>query len=290
MDSIVFYHKDCVDGAGAAWAAWKYFDNTVTYKGLDHSPEANKELLEAAEGKRKVWFLDYAPKRKTLETLLENKSQVWVLDHHISAIRDIEDIEHPLFDPNFDLERSGAGIAWDFFHGERPAYINFIEAIDLHKTDYPNFWYATAYFDQFHLKDINAIIQTFETIEKTNINHLLQDGELISKSKRPLIDHILDKVVWAEVAGYKVATFNSTYFQLRELNDEAPNASPETFSILWNVVEGGRVRCSLRTKSKDLDVSLIAKDLASGGGHKQAAGCMFDSLLDFMDKVRFINE
>ena len=44
---IVFYHKDCLDGFGAAWSAWKKFGNRAEYAAV--SPYAIPEDLKGKQ-------------------------------------------------------------------------------------------------------------------------------------------------------------------------------------------------------------------------------------------------
>jgi len=48
------------------------------------------------------------------------------MDHHKSALEDLKGLSPNIY---FDMERSGARLAWDYFHPgkEPPAFIDYIE-------------------------------------------------------------------------------------------------------------------------------------------------------------------
>ncbi len=44
----VLYHADCPDGFGAAWAAWKKFDDRAMYPPVRHNEPPPKEIAGKA--------------------------------------------------------------------------------------------------------------------------------------------------------------------------------------------------------------------------------------------------
>lgn len=61
-------------------------------------------------------------------------NRLCILDHHKTAAEDLDGIfEHPKVDGRFDMERSGAMMAWDWFHMHRdcPLLIAYVQDRDL---------------------------------------------------------------------------------------------------------------------------------------------------------------
>ena len=155
---LCIYHGNCADGFGAAWAVRKRFPQAEFYAGTyqDAPPDVTG---------RDVVLVDFSYKRPTMLEMGNQARSILVVDHHKSAIEDLKEdgnyivdmslwgggpvtwerhMFNPVLDQNegcsyariftvFDLQRSGAGMAWDFFHpgAQRPALIDHIEDRDL---------------------------------------------------------------------------------------------------------------------------------------------------------------
>jgi len=121
---FVIYHFPCHDGFTAAWCAWRYlkqFGNieSIVFHGTKHG-----DSRPDVTGKN-VLIIDFSYKREILLELNEKASNLIVLDHHISAQKELENLDFAFF----DMTRSGAGLAWDYFWytESRPRLINFVE-------------------------------------------------------------------------------------------------------------------------------------------------------------------
>lgn len=124
---IVIYHKRCPDGFGAAYAAWKKFGDSAEYIPAGYGDD----LPEGLEGKE-VYILDFAFENPgAMEHLLEIAKHVVVLDHHESSQKLAEKAPDHVFDP----KRSGATIAWTYFHPKAPMprLMRYLEDGDLYR-------------------------------------------------------------------------------------------------------------------------------------------------------------
>ncbi|OGG78356.1 hypothetical protein A3A36_00045 [Candidatus Kaiserbacteria bacterium RIFCSPLOWO2_01_FULL_52_12b] len=110
--TVVFYHADCIDGFGAAYAAWKKLADTAEYIPVKYGHE-----IPADEFKHKtVFFLDFCYPQEIMDDIVRNAESVVVIDHH-EGIRNV--VEHmPKY--VFDSTHSGATIAWKYFHPDAP--------------------------------------------------------------------------------------------------------------------------------------------------------------------------
>lgn len=109
---VVIYHKRCPDGFGAAYAAWKKFGESAEYIPAGYGDD----LPEGLAGKE-VYILDFAFEHPgAMEHLVEIAKRVVALDHHQSSKHLVLAAPEHVFDE----KRSGASIAWTFFHPETP--------------------------------------------------------------------------------------------------------------------------------------------------------------------------
>jgi hypothetical protein len=119
VDRTCYFHAGCPDGFGAAWAVWRAWGEDANYVPRGHEREpAQKPHVGGT-----VVFVDIAPDNEYLRELAEHAARVIVLDHHLTArdryhaepgVENVVDAGgHEVI---FDLEHSGAMLAWNYFH------------------------------------------------------------------------------------------------------------------------------------------------------------------------------
>ena len=294
---ICIYHGGCADGFTAAWAVWRYFqgkEDIEFYPGVYQDPPPDVK-------NRHVIMVDFSYKRPVLEAIARDARSLLVLDHHKSAEADLVGLGVDLrtfkgdlgwerhlqncgqdYCENaptsvyqcFDMERSGAGLTWDFFHAgkPRPALVDYVEDRDLWRFKMQcsreiNAYifahqYGFAEWDEL-AADIDAgpeqIAWRGAAIEK---KHHKDVAELVSEMRREMI-----------IGGHLVPVANLP----KTLTSDAGSllcgpagdiTAPLFAACYWDTMDG-RV-FSLRSRG-DFDVSEIAKRYG-GGGHKNAAG------------------
>ena len=128
---VVIYHKRCEDGFGAAYAAWKKFGDSATYVPAGY----DNDIPEDLEGKE-VYLLDFCfEKPGAIEQLAKITKKLVVLDHHQSSRAIVESAPEHVY----DAARSGATIAWSYFHPDTsvPHLMRFLEDGDLYRYALP---------------------------------------------------------------------------------------------------------------------------------------------------------
>src|SRR5690554_1490562 len=132
MKPLVIYHANCTDGFGAAFAAWLKFGDDAEYVPMDYlsssiSPsDAWEQLSRAIPSKmntdREVYILDFSLPKPVMGKLMEVSRKVVWLDHHASVMREwgegtwpVPPTAHVVLDNN----KSGALLAWEYFHPEK---------------------------------------------------------------------------------------------------------------------------------------------------------------------------
>ena len=138
---LCIYHGNCADGFAAAWAVRYALGN-----GVDFHAGVYQDPPPDVTG-RDVIMVDFSYKRPVLDELVLSAKSILILDHHKTAAEDLAGLP-PVPPPpepglhgwrpnsgvyaTFDMERSGAGLAWDHFHGgARFPLIDFVEDRDL---------------------------------------------------------------------------------------------------------------------------------------------------------------
>ena len=270
MQRYCFFHAGCPDGFGAAWSAYRAWGDTGRYVARGHDDRFDPQRYEGAT----VAFVDIALPNPELVELCEVAARVIVLDHHVSA-RD-----RYVADPDaavavstyghlvhFDLEHSGAMLAWHHFHPDTPPppLLRYVEDQDLWNWKLPR------------SEEVNAAIgsyaQRFEVwdeLASRDAESLADEGTHVVRSNRAEIARALQSAHSIDLAGARAEAVNSRYLRApigHALAERAAHGRP------WGAVyriSGERVDVSVYSIG-DLDVASIASRYG-GGGHRNAAG------------------
>ena len=266
---VVYHGGGCLDGFGAALAAYAHFDMqgiAAEYYAASHGPIKDIELDQLSD--TIVYLVDFAYRRDQMKLLCSAAREVIVLDHHISAQKDLQglDQEYANLSLHFDMERSGAVITWDYFRQKpAPLLLRCIQDRDL--------WQ----FNEAGSQDINAALMSkpYDFNEWLNyladedaIRALIPEGAAINRFREQMIEHHTYRAVVGSVAGYQVPVVNCPREIVSELVGRLANGHP----FAAGYCDRGEHRgWSLRSTADGLDVSKIAT-LFGGGGHPRAAG------------------
>ena len=294
---LCIFHGNCADGFTAAWAVWMRFGDEFEYfPGVYQNPPPDV-------AGRDVVLVDFSYKRDVLREMARNARSILVLDHHKTAADDLwnsdgtDPAPHVRRYPEmpaswdahiqqatadeahgvpyceiyafFDMNRSGAGIAWDFFHPEdrRSRLVDYAEDRDLWRFALPKSREVNAVVFSFEYEfgawtamdlalagDFDKIVNQGAAIER---KHHKDVAELTAALKRRM-----------NIAGHDVWVASLPY----TLTSDAGHlmATGEPFAACYWDTPDGRV-FSLRSTDDGMDVSEIAK-LFGGGGHRNAAG------------------
>lgn len=271
--TVILYHANCMDGTGSKYSAWKKFGDNAEYYACQYS----KPLPDFERGPdTEVYFLDYSTSRTELEALGEACGKVVVLDHHQTAREALEGCNHPNVEIVFDMERSGAVIAWNYFHpdAETPLLLQFVQDRDLWKFKFGDDS-KTVHAGLGTLKgDMYAWDRYSENKGRHELDELFDIGDiLLERDSDAVKAQVPANVKVVDFMGYRCGFLNTG-----QLVSEMGHAmySDETLNvdigICWFVTKEDQVILSLRSAKDGPDVSKIAK-MFQGGGHHSAAGC-----------------
>jgi oligoribonuclease NrnB/cAMP/cGMP phosphodiesterase (DHH superfamily) len=135
---LCIYHGNCADGFTAAWVVNKWYgEGHIDREPMEFHPGVYQEPPPDVAG-RDVIMVDFSYKRPVLEEMAKKANSILILDHHKTAQEDLaEPIEGVVVE--FDLERSGAMMAWNhYFPGKlAPRLIEHVQDRDLWRFNLP---------------------------------------------------------------------------------------------------------------------------------------------------------
>jgi len=257
MYQYVFYHKNCSDGFGAAYAAWKALgDEDVVYAAISYNSP-----VPTVEKGATVTMMDVSLSREDMLTLA-SRCNLTLLDHHKSAEAVLGDLDFC----HFDMEHSGAVLAWNYFHGREvcPYLLEYVEDRDLWR------WGLSG------SREVSASIQSypfdFKVWDNFNLNELEVEGAVILRSNSQLVSVMANKATVGNIGGYEVPICNASVLQ-SELGEELLARFPEyLFVAMYHDASRGARQWSLRANGK-IDVGELASRLGvRGGGHPNSSG------------------
>lgn len=290
-DLVLYHGGNCADGFGAAWACWMRWGADCEYRAANYG-----DPPPAVEGKH-VLIVDFSYKRAVLDELAQEAPSIFILDHHISAqgeleafsfiesspgaiaaadvggmVRDCVELGRPPVIAVFDMERSGARMAWEFCHPEKPvpAFILHIEDRDLWRFDHEmtkplGLWLRSEPYDFVRWTEI------YYDLERPYGNDIVKEALAMQRFHDARVAEIVRFAHRRPLAGHEPVVVNcppafasEVAHQLLEHHPDAPFAA--TFYETNN-----RRMWSLRSDDAREDVSLIAERFG-GGGHRNAAG------------------
>jgi nanoRNase/pAp phosphatase (c-di-AMP/oligoRNAs hydrolase) len=256
LNPLVIYHGKCLDGMTAAWAVRKalgYGDYVAAVHG-DAPPDV---------AGRDVVIVDFSYQRAVMEAMASVARSMLVLDHHKSAQADLAGLPYAIF----DMERSGAGMAWDYFHqGQlRPALVDLVEDGDLWR-----FAHQGTKELQLRLQMENMDFANWDRIaglSRSELDAFIAEGDILKRAFDSEVATLLEDCYPVTLAGEAGLAVNASGRYNSELGHHLAVMSGR-FGMVWRQVNGV-LKISLRSCG-DYDVAHLAVKFG-GGGHSNAA-------------------
>lgn len=277
MSTTILYHGNCFDGFTAAWVAKQRHPDAVLLPCIygkdvpDFDPASN------------VFMIDVSYPRPVMDALLDIITKAGgtftVLDHHATAERALEGFPGA----TFNLRKSGARLAWEYFFpldaATPPPLVAYVEDRDLWRFELP------------YSREINAVIQAtpMEIRNYTDVDefvlHKRHDavtlGSGILRSQDKLIDQMCREVRFYALGSFRVPVVNASVL-FSEVANELLTRHPDSEIAGYYFNRGdGWQQWGLRSRP-GVDCSALAQTFG-GGGHPQASGFQFET-----DTVPFV--
>ena len=265
MNRWIFYHADCLDGFGAAYAAWKKFGfKEAVYRASRY--DEGEDPFDMCEPGDEVFVLDFSFKRHIIERQ-SKRLKLTIIDHHKTARADLEGFPFC----HFDMTKSGAVLAWEFFHPDKavPKLLRHIQDRDLWE------------FRKFETREITTALASLQEDFNTWDKHMHDTSELSELGSiqvavmNRLVNDLCQRSGWLEIKGYRVPASNA-YHHRSELGHALLARNPQApFSVVFYDFQPEGEKAwkrlySLRAES-GFDVGALATAFG-GGGHRSAAG------------------
>jgi uncharacterized protein len=256
MKPLILFHGKCTDGFTAAWVAWKAFNHKADIQACNYGDPV-PDVTD-----RDVYILDFSFPRAVLEEMYAKAKSILVLDHHKTAEEALRGLPYC----QFDMTRSGARMAWDYFFPNQqvPVLVAYVEDRDLWRWALQGSRAVSAF-----THSVKRDLATWDGLVTLSAEEMAWRGEAILAYQETQVDYLVKNAREVEIGGYKVLAVNSPVLQ-SEIGEKLAQGRP--FGAVWFEREDGARVWSLRSRPPTgVDVSEVAKKLG-GGGHAQASG------------------
>lgn len=270
---IIIYHGGCWDG----YASYMIARTAINNAGLGQNVEPvgiasyhGMEIPENIEGKH-VLIADFSFNPQQMLQIAEKaESTIWC-DHHKTAVEAMEphmaQFEQHGGTAILDMERSGAGITWDFFHpeAERIPLVNYIEDGDLWRKSLPNFDAVNMW-----IRSHEQTVEDWYQMCNTEVDEALASGLAMHQYHETLTSNAASQGFWAKIGEVEMPITTCSY----DIGSSTAGTliemtgSPVAGYVLLNA--HGKYQYGLRSVG-DYDCSAIAV-VFGGGGHLNASG------------------
>ncbi len=305
----ILYHADCLDGFGAAYSAWCRYGDSATYRAMHHGEAW--DMVQIAE--HEVFVLDFSFPPEQLRNMARLARAVTQIDHHASAMQPWAELlsddsrgRKVYADPilplrvMFDLDKSGARLAWEFFHPEQPTPLPLlhIEDQDLWRFTLPDTraFCRSLRMEAFEFTGWQSLVAAMPDREAPRYREFIAVGQGVERFFQREVARLADgnlsipatvrgepvdalqavrhgqptisdgENTWLAISGLAI---NASVLFASELGNVLAERSG-SFGLIWQYAADGEVKASLRAKGK-VDVAAIAARYG-GGGHPNAAG------------------
>lgn len=252
--AAVLYHNDA-DGFGAAFACWTKMKDAAVYIPVQYG----QPVPSIPDGVFQVFIVDFSYPRDVCEDLAA-RYVLTVLDHHKTAREALDGLPYAVF----DMEKSGAVLAWEYMHPSEPIQeiLQYVQDYDLWRFVLPDSRAVNLY--------IGSLPTEFTAWENFSLPEAKLGGRAIEAFRDAQVRSDLEGVFFGRIAGYIVPVLNLSTNVSETGNQMCVRYPNAMFSASYCDRADGKRTYSLRSVG-DFDVSAIARAFG-GGGHRNAAG------------------
>jgi len=266
---LILYHgRNCPDGFAAALAAWLFYAGRAEFLGLDHGDIKSVNDLPALVG-RAVYILDFSFSPEITRQIEERAAKLVMLDHHKSAADKLTGFACRCGVVYFDMHKSGAHLAWEFFLPEQPVpdLVRFVEDRDIWVWQYaesPGFLAALDMepFEFERWRDIS-------TFDAAKLASYVERGRAMDEKFSKLAFDIADGAQPINFNGQGGLMVNAPGV-FHSLVGEILSKESGSFALMWSVDKSGLIKAGLRSQ-RGFSCIALAESMG-GGGHAQACG------------------
>ncbi|AYV79688.1 MAG: DHH family phosphohydrolase [Faunusvirus sp.] len=274
--TIIIYHKNCSDGFGSAYAAWKVLGDTADYHAAMYNP-APHEIPDVTN--KTVYLCDFSYTYPVICEMIKKAKSLLILDHHKTSFEALTLLPDKY--KIIDQTHSGAWLTWRHFHPDKevPRLINYIQDRDLWQFKLPNSEHFFARFKAvpFEFKEYDLYM------DDKKFDSLMAEGRIIYEYEQHTIRASL-KHAALQLARlpdnkyYIIAYLNSSTLKSELGNELCKRYKMADFAVVYSYDDiSNKTFCSLRSTDEQKDVEIVAK-MFNGGGHRNASGVTMDGI------------
>ena len=257
----ILYHGGCPDGFGAAYDAWKKFGDGADYVPVKYQQPTPRHL----DGKE-IYMLDFCYGKSQMDELQKIAGSLTVLDHHEGVKEVVEALPQHLYDPS----RSGATIAWSFFHPKTsiPTFLQYVEDADLYRMvpAEERAMLTYAYAQPFHFETWDEIVAKVEN--PTERTEMAGRGVAYQEYFQLIVKQMADSAELVTFEGYTCYIVGAEKMFITDLGAKLREKQPP-FALVVRAGATG-LRVSLRGDGS-VDVAKLAQKYGGNGHPKSAA-------------------
>lgn len=260
--NICIYHGNCADGFTSAWVVRQALGaHTDFYAGFYQNSPPDVSGMN-------VYMVDFSYKRPIMEEIVASANRVIHIDHHTSAIKDMEGFTSSKFESFYSPENteSGAMLSWKYFYPEKEVP-QFIKHID--DRDRWQFLLPGTREIQANIFSYDYTFENWDMLVTQSLEQQIREGTAIERRMAKDIKELMGVVVRRmNIAGYNVPVANVPYQFGSDICHAL--AKNEPFAAYYYDKPDGR-EFGLRSVEDGVDVSKVATSFG-GGGHTHASG------------------
>ena len=266
---LILYHgRSCPDGFAAALAGWLFYDGQAEFLGLDHGDIKTLADLPDIEG-RAVYILDFSFDAELLRAIDERAAKLVMLDHHKSVAQALTGFTCRCGVVHFDMAKSGARLAWEFFQAERPVpdLVRFVEDRDIWVWQFPDSagFLAALDMEPFDFARWSELAQ----LQGTSLRAYIERGRAMDEKFTKLATDLARDAQPISFNGQRGLMVNAPGVFHSLVGDLLAKESG-TFALMWSVGKNGVTKVGLRSRGS-FDCIALAQSMG-GGGHANACG------------------
>jgi uncharacterized protein len=240
-----------------------------------------------------MYIMDFSYDVPLMNDIKSRIERLVVMDHHESARESLAGLDYAIF----DITKSGARLAWDYFVGEDmpSANVDIIDAYDLWKKDHPVYpWKDIA---AFHLAAVEKVGEMGFWVNLANATFLdrgiLANGRELYKDIEGIVDNLKASPLSEKIAHKGIDIFFTHNKAMVSLTSDALYSDKELntpVTIMAFERDDNKIVMSIRSAPHSPVTALEIAKVFGGGGHVPSAGCSFTFEGEQADVVDYVRQ
>jgi len=292
MKYTVIYHKNCLDGFMSLVICKKFL------KSITPLPDVPSAMSIPDVKNKDIFIVDVAYKPEIIKEIIKLAKSVVMIDHHITHHEEISNIKNSKFNYIYSTDhQSAALLTWNYFSKENPPIS--VEYISDNDTGTWKYKETLNFISALNVKypiDEKNIKKWFKLFTDTEVKKLVIKGRAYVEYNNYLTESKSNHYATMKFPSEEILKIYPKLAKSANMYTIAiHNGSCPTTTLLGNFILK-KTKCDIcfiytyniiddvyiiSMRSKNIDVSNIAKQFG-GGGHQEAAAFKYSGQLHFI--------